>query len=73
MPGHGFIANLESLTGRNRAGKTVFRLPENAKVLPASPVPADEGALVAAVNNDGRLLAIPGRGTAAKWKRAAAT
>jgi len=57
--GHGFIAKLESLTGRNRAGKTVFRLPENAKVLPASPVPAEGGALVASVNNDGRMLAFP--------------
>ena len=57
--GHGFIAKLEALTGRNRAGKTVFRLPENAKVLPASPVPEAKGALVAAVNTDGRLLAFP--------------
>jgi topoisomerase-4 subunit A len=57
--GHGFIARLEALTVRNRAGKTVFRLPENAKVLPAAPVPATDGALVAAVNTDGRLLAFP--------------
>jgi topoisomerase-4 subunit A len=57
--GHGFIARLEALTGRNRAGKLVFRLPENAKVLPAAPVPAAEDALVAAVNSDGRLLAFP--------------
>jgi topoisomerase-4 subunit A len=57
--GHGFIARLEALTGRNRAGKTVFRLPENAKVLPASPVPETAGSLVAAVNSDGRLLAFP--------------
>ncbi|MGH8251394.1 MAG: DNA topoisomerase IV subunit A [Steroidobacteraceae bacterium] len=57
--GHGFIAKLESLTGRNRAGKTVFRLPENAKVLPAAPVPAEEGALVVSVNDDGRMLAFP--------------
>jgi topoisomerase-4 subunit A len=57
--GHGFIAKLEALTGRNRAGKLVFKLPENARVLPASPVPAAAGALVAAVNSDGRLLAFP--------------
>ena len=57
--GHGFIARLAALTGRNRAGKTVFRLPENAKVLPAAPVPAAAGALVAAVNSGGRLLAFP--------------
>jgi topoisomerase-4 subunit A len=57
--GHGFIAKLESLTGRNRAGKLVFKLPENAKVLPAAPVPAVDGALVVAVNSDGRMLAFP--------------
>ncbi len=57
--GHGFIAKLESLIGRNRAGKLVFRLPENAKVLPAASIPAEEGALVASVNNDGRMLAFP--------------
>jgi topoisomerase-4 subunit A len=57
--GHGFTAKLESLTGRNRAGKLVFRLPENARVLPAAPVPAEDGALVASVNNDGRMLAFP--------------
>jgi topoisomerase-4 subunit A len=57
--GHGFIAKLESLTGRNRAGKLVFKLPENAKVLPAAPVPAADGALVVAANSDGRLLAFP--------------
>jgi topoisomerase IV subunit A len=57
--GHGFIGKLESLTGRNRAGKAVFKLPENAKVLPAAPVPAFEGALVVAVNSDGRMLTFP--------------
>ena len=57
--GYGFIARLEALTGRNRAGKTVFRLPENAKVLPAAPVPAEDGALVVSVNSDGRMLAFP--------------
>ena len=57
--GHGFIARLASLTGRNRAGKAVFRLPENARVLPAAPVPALEGALVVAVNSDGRMLTFP--------------
>ena len=57
--GHGFIARLAALTGRNRAGKAVFRLPENARVLPAAPVPALEGALVVAVNSDGRMLTFP--------------
>jgi topoisomerase-4 subunit A len=56
--GHGFIARLEDLFARNRGGKAVFNLPENARVLPASPVAADD-ALVCAVNSEGRLLAFP--------------
>jgi topoisomerase-4 subunit A len=57
--GHGFIARLESLFVRNRAGKAVFNLPENAKVLAAAPVPAASGALVVSVNSEGRMLAFP--------------
>jgi topoisomerase-4 subunit A len=57
--GHGFIAKLDSLFVRNRAGKSVFNLPENAKVLAAAPVPATEGALVVAVSSEGRMLAFP--------------
>ena len=55
--GHGFIARLEALYGRNKAGKAVFNLPEGARVLAAAPVPAGEGALVVSVNSEGRMLA----------------
>jgi topoisomerase-4 subunit A len=57
--GHGFIVKLDALYSRNRAGKAVFNLPENAKVLAAAPVPADPAALVVSVNSEGRLLAFP--------------
>ncbi len=57
--GHGFIAKLEALFARNKAGKAVFNLPDNARVLAAAPVPAGEGALVVSVNSEGRLLAFP--------------
>ncbi len=57
--GHGFIARLEALGSRNRAGKSVFNLPENARVLAAAPVPAEAGALVVSVNSEGRMLAFP--------------
>ena len=57
--GQGFVARLETLYARNRAGKAVFNLPDNARMLPACPVPAAEGALVCAVNSEGRLLAFP--------------
>ena len=56
--GYGFIAKLEDLCARNRGGKSVFNLPETARVLPASPVVGDD-ALVCAVNSEGRLLAFP--------------
>jgi topoisomerase-4 subunit A len=57
--GHGFIVKLEALYSRNKAGKAVFNLPENAKVLAAAPVSADAGTLVVSVNSEGRLLAFP--------------
>ncbi len=57
--GQGFVARLESLSSRNRAGKAVFNLPENAQVLASSAVPADGNPLVCAVNSEGRLLAFP--------------
>jgi topoisomerase-4 subunit A len=57
--GQGFIARLESLYARNRAGKAVFNLPQNAHMLPASPVAEGDHSLVCAVNSEGRLLAFP--------------
>ena len=55
--GYGFIVRLEALYSRNKAGKAVFNLPENARVLAAAPV--TDGALVVSVNSEGRLLAFP--------------
>jgi topoisomerase-4 subunit A len=53
--GYGFIAKLEDLHSRQRAGKAVLNLTENAKVL--CPVPlAGKDAMIAAVNSEGRLL-----------------
>jgi topoisomerase-4 subunit A len=53
--GYGFIAKLEDLHARQRAGKAVLNLTDNARVL--CPVPlAGEDALIAAVNSEGRLL-----------------
>jgi topoisomerase-4 subunit A len=57
--GQGFVARLESLYARNRAGKAVFNLPDGARLLRASPVPEGGPALVCAANSEGRLLAFP--------------
>ena len=57
--GYGFVVKLEDLHSRNRAGKAVLKVPEGSSVIAPVPVPAVDGALVAAVNSDGRLLTFP--------------
>jgi topoisomerase-4 subunit A len=57
--GYGFVVKLEDLHSRNRAGKAVLKVPEGSGVIAPVPVAAVEGALLAAVNSDGRLLAFP--------------
>ncbi|QJQ95250.1 MULTISPECIES: DNA topoisomerase IV subunit A [Halomonadaceae] len=54
--GYGFIASLEDLIGKNKSGKAVLSLPKGCNVLPPRLIPADEGARVAALSNEGRLL-----------------
>ena len=54
--GYGFVARLEELTGKNKSGKAVLSVPKGCNVLPPLAVPDDEGACVAAVTNEGRLL-----------------
>jgi topoisomerase IV subunit A len=56
--GYGFKARLKELYARNKKGKSVLKVPENARVLPAQPVP-HEAALAVLVNNDGEVLALP--------------
>jgi topoisomerase-4 subunit A len=57
--GYGFVVKLEDLHSRNRAGKAVLKVPDGSSVIAPVPVPAVDGALVAAVNSDGRLLTFP--------------
>jgi topoisomerase-4 subunit A len=56
--GFGFIAKLEDLYARVRAGKAVLNLTEGAKVLCPVPV-AGPDAVIAAVFGEGRLLVFP--------------
>jgi topoisomerase IV subunit A len=56
--GYGFKARLKELYARNKKGKSVLKVPENARVLPAQPI-ANEAALAVLVNNDGEVLALP--------------
>jgi len=56
--GYGFKARLKELYARNKKGKAVLKVPENARVLPAQAI-AHETALAVLVNNDGEVLALP--------------
>jgi topoisomerase IV subunit A len=62
--GYGFTVRLKELHSRNRAGKAVLRLTEEALLLPPMPLPLADGqsasdARVALVNSEGRLLLFP--------------
>jgi topoisomerase-4 subunit A len=54
--GYGFVATLEDLVSRNKAGKLVLRVPAGGKAVVSSPVPRDAECLIAAVSSIGRLL-----------------
>jgi len=54
--GYGFVAALESLQSKNRAGKAVLSLPAGARVLTPARVTDPGTDLVAAVSSAGRLL-----------------
>jgi topoisomerase-4 subunit A len=56
--GYGFIAKLEDLHSRQRAGKAVLNLTDNARVLIPAPLAGME-AEIAVVNDEGRLLVFP--------------
>ncbi|OOF56846.1 DNA topoisomerase IV subunit A [Rodentibacter genomosp. 2] len=56
--GYGFICKFEDLVARNKAGKALISLPENAKVL-APKILSDSTALLVALTSGGRMLIFP--------------
>jgi topoisomerase-4 subunit A len=56
--GYGFAVRLKEIYARNKKGKSVLKVPENAFVLPAQPL-GNKEALAILVNNDGEVLALP--------------
>jgi topoisomerase-4 subunit A len=57
--GYGFVAKLADLQTKNRAGKAALKLPKGSQVVQPSTIGAVEGAWVAAVSNEGRMLLFP--------------
>jgi topoisomerase-4 subunit A len=54
--GYGFIATLIDLISRNKAGKSILRVPPGGRAVVPAPVPADCECLIAAVTSIGKLL-----------------
>jgi topoisomerase-4 subunit A len=54
--GYGFVATLEDLVSRNKAGKAILRVPGGGKAVVPAPIPRDTECLIAAVSSIGRLL-----------------
>lgn len=54
--GYGFIATLADLVSRNKAGKSILRVPAAGKAVVPAPIPVDAECLIAAVSSIGRLL-----------------
>jgi topoisomerase-4 subunit A len=54
--GFGFIATLEDLVSRNKAGKSILRVPADGRAVVPAPVPEGKECLIAAVSSIGRLL-----------------
>lgn len=54
--GYGFVATLNDLASRNKAGKSVLRVPAGGRVVVPAAVPPESECLIAAVSSIGRLL-----------------
>ncbi|MGY4674668.1 DNA topoisomerase IV subunit A [Ursidibacter arcticus] len=57
--GYGFICQFSYLVSRNKAGKAVISLTENAKVLPPQFIDDSEENLLVAMSSVGRMLVFP--------------
>jgi topoisomerase-4 subunit A len=57
--GYGFIAKLEDMFTKNKAGKAVLKLPKGARVMAPAAVSNLESDLVVSITSQGRMLVIP--------------
>ncbi|WGE91933.1 DNA topoisomerase IV subunit A [Actinobacillus genomosp. 1] len=57
--GYGFICSFEDLVSRNKAGKAVISLTENAKVLPPQLIDNETELSLVAMSSVGRMLVFP--------------
>ncbi|MEH6358274.1 MAG: DNA topoisomerase IV subunit A [Pseudomonadales bacterium] len=57
--GYGFVAKLDDMVSKNKAGKAAISIPKGARVMTPLPIYDLEREWLAAVTNEGRLLVFP--------------
>ncbi|WP_338884316.1 DNA topoisomerase IV subunit A [Xenorhabdus sp. TH1] len=57
--GYGFICTFNDLIAKNRAGKAMITLPENAKVMPPLEINNEQEDMLLAITKAGRMLMFP--------------
>ncbi|SFU85295.1 DNA topoisomerase IV subunit A [Xenorhabdus koppenhoeferi] len=57
--GYGFICTFSDLMAKNRAGKALITLPENAKVMPPLQINSEQDDMLLAITKMGRMLMFP--------------
>ncbi len=57
--GYGFICNFSDLVAKNRAGKALITLPENARVLTPLEITHPQDDMLLAITSSGRMLMFP--------------
>src|SRR5690606_29724284 len=57
--GYGFIGTLADMQSKNKAGKNLITVPDNARILNPAKITDPDNSWIAAVSNQGRLLVFP--------------
>ncbi|MDE9567155.1 DNA topoisomerase IV subunit A, partial [Xenorhabdus bovienii] len=57
--GYGFICTFSDLIAKNRAGKALITLPENAKVMQPLQINSEQDDMLLAITKMGRMLMFP--------------
>ncbi|MCD8522434.1 MAG: DNA topoisomerase IV subunit A [Saccharospirillaceae bacterium] len=57
--GYGFIGTLADMQSKNKAGKTLITVPDNARILAPAKISDPDKSWIAAISNEGRLLVFP--------------
>lgn len=57
--GYGFIGTFADMQSKNKAGKTLLTVPENAHILTPAPLTNEPSFWIAAISNEGRMLVFP--------------